>query len=218
MNNKYTLAIIILILIVGGGILANIWNRNKVSPTPSTSPALSTSPSISSASIPITKNNNTTYTTFFSKKADFTFEYPSNWVYDEREDSIMSDGKKIKTMAWGFYPNLENGYRNRPPYLEIHSPGYEIVDFFSFGYKGTKFPYQLNTFPTNDPETYVTYEQSEGGSSYIYWQKGEAFASARSINMDDFYQKVNLMVFYSAGEGQDARQIGKHIAQSIKIK
>jgi hypothetical protein len=163
------------------------------------------------------QNDNITYKTFSSSKADFTFEYPSNWVYDEKEISTMSGGKEIKTMAWGFYPNLEGNYRNRPPYLAVHSPTYETVDFHSAGYKWTKRPYQLNTFPTNDPETYVTYEQGEsGGKAYIYWQKGKAFASSYCI--DDIYFKVNLMVFYSAEKGQDGKEIAQHIAKSIKIK
>ena len=154
------------------------------------------------------QNNNITYKTFSSPKADFTFEYPSAWAYDEKE---------IKnTMVWGFYPNLEGNYRNRPPYLEVHSPTYETVDFFSSGYKGTKHPYQLNTFPTNDPETYVTYEQGEsGGKAYIYWQKGKAFASASCIG--DIYFKVNIMIFHGSDE-LDGKEVAQHMAKSIKVK
>lgn len=154
------------------------------------------------------KNNEITYKTFSSPKADFTFEYPSTWVYDEKE---------IKnTMVWGFYPNLEGNYRNKPPYLAVHSPTYETVDFFSSGYKGTKRPYQLNTFPTNNPETYVTYEQGEnGGKAYIYWQKGKAFASSCCI--DDIYYKVNIMIFHGSDE-LEGKEVAQHIAKSIKIK
>ena len=162
------------------------------------------------------ENNEITYKTFSSPKADFIFEYPSTWVYNEKEISTMSGGKEIKTMAWGFYPNLEGSYGNRPPYLEVHSPTYETVDFFSAGYKGTKSPYQLNTFPTNDPETYVTYEQGEnGGKAYIYWQKGEAFASASCIG--SIYFKVNIMIFHGSDE-LDGKEVAQHIAKSIKIK
>jgi len=163
-----------------------------------------------------TENANITYKTFSSPKADFTFEYPSDWVYEEREASSMRDGKEIRTPMWAFYPNLEGDYRNRPPYLEVYSPTYEVVDFLSAGYKGDKFPYQLNVFLSNDPETCVTYEQGGGGGGYIYWQKGECFAS--SANITDIYYKVNLMVFYSVGEGQNAKQIGEHMVKSIKIK
>lgn len=169
------------------------------------------------------KNNEITYATFSSPKADFTFEYPSNWVYDEREVSSMYDGKEIKTMSWGFYPNLEGDYRNRPPYLEVHSPTYETVDFCSGGpatAKGDPYGFTISVFPTNDPETFVTYEQCgidvEGGGGYIYWQKGKYFANATDI--DDIYYKVNLMIFYSAEEGQDGQEIAQHIAKNIKIK
>lgn len=154
------------------------------------------------------QNDNISYKTFSSPKADFTFEYPSDWVYDEKE---------IKnTMVWRFYSNLDNNYDSKPPYLEVHSPTYETVDFYSFGYKGTKRPYQLNTFPTNDPETYVTYEHSgSGDGGYIYWQKGKAFASAYCI--DDIYFKVNIMICYGSDE-LEGQKVAQHIAKSIKIK
>jgi len=139
------------------------------------------------------KNDEIIYKTFSSPKANFTFEYPSNWVYDEKEISTVDydkvydekentwvsyNEKEIKTMAWGFYPNLEGNYRNRPPYLEVYSPTYETVDFFSLGYKGIKSPYQLNTFPTNDPKTYVTYEQGESGGKLIFIGKKEKLLQA----------------------------------------
>lgn len=166
------------------------------------------------------KNDNIAYTTFSSPKADFTFEYPSDWVYDEDEVSTMYDGKEIKTMSWGFYPNLEDGYRNRPPYLAVSYPLDEIVDFCSGGpatAKGDPYGFTISVFPTNDPETFITYEQSCG---YIYWQKGKYFANSTDIDIDDIYtyQKVNLMKFYSAEEGQDGQEIAQHIAKSIKIK
>jgi hypothetical protein len=163
------------------------------------------------------KDLDITYKTFSSPKADFTFEYPSDWVYDEEEISTMHDGKEIKTMSWGFYLNLEGDYRNRPPYLAVSSPTYEVVDFLSAGYKGDKFPYQLNVFLSNDPETCITYEQYEEGiGKYVYWQKGECFATF--ANITDIY-KTNMIIFYSFGdEEKNTKQIGEHIVKSIKIK
>ncbi|NQV00887.1 MAG: hypothetical protein HQ537_02090 [Parcubacteria group bacterium] len=169
-----------------------------------------------------TENNNDdkledtdiTYATFSSHKADFTFEYPDTWVYAERE---FND-----TMVWGFYPNLDNNYDSVPPYLEVHSPIYDpgAVSFYSGGgpdsAKGSPFSFTLSVFPTNDPMTFVTYERygaGENGGGYIYWQKGEYFANA-SFLLD--YDKYNLIRFYSAPE--NGREIGQHIARSIKIK
>ena len=165
------------------------------------------------------QNNNVTYKTFSSSKADFTFEYPSDWVYDEKEIEREINNTMVSTMVWRFYSNLDNNYDSRPPYLEVSSPGYEVVDFYSAGYKGTKRPYQLNTFPTNDPETYVTYEQRDvgGDGGYIYWQKGKAFASSYCIDMDDFYSKVNIMICHGSDELK-GQKVAQHIAKSIKIK
>ena len=174
------------------------------------------------------QNDNITYKTFSSPKADFTFEYPSDWVYDEEEISAMRDGKEIKTMAWGFYPNLEGNYDNKPPYLTVYSPAVsndivDTLDFYSTNYNcstryKTKFPYQLNTFPTNDPETYVTYEQGDKRKAYIYWRKGESFANAYCIG--NIYYKFNLMIFYGSDELNELerQKVAQHIAKSIKIE
>ena len=212
-NTSYILIVVILIFIASGIILSCSLNKKE--------PAIiSQEKDIKEEEVQKKvnqdENNEITYKTFSSPKADFEFEYPSNWVYDEKEISTVSGEKEIKTMTWGFYPNLEDNYRNRPPYLAIHSPTPETVDFFSLGYKGTKYSYQLNTFPTNEPETYITYEQGKsGGKAYIYWQKGEAFASAYCI--DDIYFKVNLMIFHGSDELEE-KKVAQHIAQSIKIK
>lgn len=158
------------------------------------------------------ENADIAYKTFSSPKADFTFEYPSDWVYDEEEIE--------NTTFWGFYPNMEGDYRNRPPYLAVSSQGYETVDFCSGGpatAKGDPYGFTISVFPTNDPETFITYEQSCG---YIYWQKGKYFANSTDINIDDIYDKLNIMVFYGLDELDESKveEIGKHIAQSIKIK
>lgn len=203
-NVSYILIAALLIFIIGGMILNCSLNKEDSVPV---SKKESTEKEIQKE-VNQNKNSEITYKTFSSSKADFTFEYPSMWVYDEKEIN--------NTMVWGFYPNLEGNYRNRPPYLAVHSPTYEVVDFFSGGYKGTKSPYQLNTFPTNDPETYVTYEQGEsGGKAYIYWQKGKAFASSHCIG--DIYYKVNIMVFRGSDE-LDGKEVAQHIAKSIKIR
>ncbi|MFA6097663.1 MAG: hypothetical protein WC788_08645 [Candidatus Paceibacterota bacterium] len=151
-------------------------------------------------------NKDIVYKTFSSPEADFTFEYPDTWTYGK---SIIED-----TIVWNFYINSEKNPSNSV--LEVHFPTYETVDFCSIGYKGTKNPYQLNTFPTNDPETFITYEQcsqSQNGDGYIYWQKGEYFANAGLIS--DIL-KTNLMIFhYNSAEG---RTIAQHISESITIK
>lgn len=212
-NASYIIIVVILIFMAGGIILSCFLNKKE--PV-----IISQEEDIKNEEVQKEinqdENNEITYKTFSSPNADFEFEYPSDWVYDEEEVSTIYNGKEIKTMAWEFYPNLKDNYRNKPPYLAVVSPTPETVDFFSFGYKGTKFPYQLNTFPTNDPETYVTYEQGEsGGKAYIYWQKGEAFANAYCI--DNIYFKVNLMIFHGSDELK-GEKVAQHIAQSIKIK
>ncbi len=146
---------------------------------------------------------NITYKTFSSPKADFTFEYPSDWVYEE--ENIEN------TNVWTFSGDVV---------FEVHSSSYEVFDSCSgsFYIRGIeKIPYQLNTFPTNDPETFVTYEQcgSGYGSGYIYWQKGEYFANSEDIKD---VQKINLIIFDSGTENKKNLEIVQHIAQSIKIK
>jgi hypothetical protein len=153
------------------------------------------------------------YETFSSPKADFTFEYPNTWKYDEKD----IDG----TTVWNFYPNLDKNYNNVPSYLELHTPIEDpgAVDFYSNGPENAKEDskgFTLSVFPTNDPKTFVTYERygaGETGGGYIYWQKGEYFANATSLFGHD---KYNLMRFYSAPESE--QEVGLHIAQSIKIK
>jgi hypothetical protein len=155
------------------------------------------------------KNNaNIAYKTFSSPKADFTFEYPDTWVYDEKTDLYNPNAT-----SWIFYTSEKEKFEM--PILAAISPLTEVVDFCSIGYKGAKTSYQLNTFPTNDPETFITYEQCGGeyGGAYIYWQKGEYFANASLIN--DIH-KINLMNFYSGSK--EGVEIARHIAQSIKIK
>jgi len=154
------------------------------------------------------QTENITYKTFSSPKADFTFEYPDTWVYDEKIDP-----ENPNTTGWNFYEGPEKKFDI--PILAVISPLTEVVDFCSVGYKGAKTPYQLNTFSTNDNETFVTYEQCGGeyGGAYIYWRKGEYFANASLIN--DIH-KINLMNFYSGSE--EGKKIAQHIAQSIKIK
>jgi len=217
-NTSYILIIVLLIFVIGG--MALNCSLSKKDSVPISKKENIKKEIQKEKEVGQDKNDEITYKTFSSPRADFTFEYPSTWVYDEKEISTMSGGKEIKTMAWGFYPNLEGNYRNRPPYLAVYSPTPETVDFYSLGYKGTKRPYQLNTFPTNDPETYVTYEQrivdgESGDGGYIYWQKGEAFASASCI--DDIYFKVNVMKCYGSDELK-GQKVGQHIARSIKIK
>ncbi len=154
------------------------------------------------------ENTGITYKTFSSPKADFTFEYPSTWVSEE---------EKIETTSvWTFRPGQEKDAGEA--ILEVHSPSYEVFDSCSgsFYIRGIeKIPYQLNTFPTNDPETFITYERCGGkqGSTYIYWQKGGYFANSEDIKD---INKVNLMIFTSGAE--EGKSIAQHIAQSIKIK
>jgi len=148
-------------------------------------------------------NANITYKTFSSSKADFTFEYPDTWVYEE--ENIEN------TNVWTFTGDVV---------FEVHSPSYEVFDSCSgsFYIRGIeKIPYQLNTFPTNDPETFVTYERcgSEYGSGYIYWQKGEYFANSEDIKD---IQKINLIIFDSGIENKKNLDVVQRIAQSIKIK
>ncbi|MFZ2970264.1 MAG: hypothetical protein WA063_03900 [Minisyncoccia bacterium] len=155
-----------------------------------------------------TENDKITYKTFSSPKADFTFEYPDTWVYNEE--------KIENTSVWTFHQGQEKNAGDA--ILEVHSPSYEIFDSCSgsFYIRGIeKIPYQLNTFPTNDPETFIAYERCGGehGSTYIYWQKGEYFANSGDIKD---INKVNLMIFISGAE--EGKNISQHIAQSIRIK
>jgi len=155
-------------------------------------------------------NANITYKTFSSSKADFTFEYPDTWVYEEKQNAYDTN-----ETDWIFYSDSKKDYND---FIFIAgTSNSEWVDFCSVGYKGTKTSYQLNTFSTNDSETFITYEQCGGeyGKAYIYWQEGEYFANAS--NIEDI-QKINLMVYDFDIENINNAEIAKHIAQSIKIK
>jgi len=167
--------------------------------------------------------NEITYTTFSSPKANFEFEYPDTWMYDEKTDPYNQDATN-----WGFY--LRSKKKPRSLILAVTSPLSEIVDFCSGGpltAKGWPYGFVLSVFPTNDPDTFITYEQcgdvryKQNGEGYIYWQKGKYFANASKIK--DIHN-INLMLYYSnssdffADGNKESAEIAKHIAQSIKIK
>jgi len=204
-KNRYIIIAAILIFGTGAGILGYLQYKNKIistSFTPSVSPI--STPSIES------QNNNIIYTKFLSAKADFTFEYPDMWVYDE--DKIEN------TMVWKFYLNPKKNSESMV--FEVHSPTYEGVDFCSGKANvssggNTNVLVKIDTYKTNDSKTYITYEECGGSVAYIYWQKGERFASADDIK--NIYQ-VNLMLLYFTSDLSEGTSIAQHIAQSIKIK
>jgi len=164
------------------------------------------------------EDTNITYTAFSSPKADFTFEYPNTWVYDENE---LND-----TMTWRFYSKSADNH-NGIPYLEVHLPIDDpgAVGGFPSGApdleKGESLsPYHdfIYVFLTNDPNTFVTYQWSgrgelKNGSGRIYWEKGQYFANSSSLSG---HNKYNYMRVYPIPE--KGQEIGLHIAQSIKIK
>lgn len=208
MNNKYILAAIIFMLIIGGTILGYFLNKDNppvaVSPTPFIS--VTASPTTTNTFSP----DNIKYVTFSSSKADFTFEYPNTWIYTEAKDPQNNN-----LMGWNFYSGSEVK-PDTPPIIEIAFPLSDVVNFCSTNYEYIdKKSFLLNVFPTNDPKTFITYEQCGGkyGVAYIYWQKGEHFTKADDIK--DIH-KINLMIFYSGSEENE--KIAQHIAQSIKIK
>ena len=49
--------------------------------------------------------NDIAYTTFSSPKADFTFEYPDTWVYEEKTDPYNPNAT-----GWNFYSNTEEKF------------------------------------------------------------------------------------------------------------
>lgn len=154
------------------------------------------------------ENQNIVYATFSSPKADFSFEYPNTWTFEEEQIA--------NTAAWRFYSDS----KKEENALIVYSPMLDATDFCSgsFSQRGIeKNPYQLNTFPTNDPETFVTYERCGKGypSTYIYWQKGEYLATSQDIKD---IQKINLMKFMAEADNTENTDIAQHIAQSIKVK
>lgn len=212
---KCALAAMVVIFIIGGAILTYLWNKKEekviVSPTNSPTPTVSVSPSPTPSLTPIITPVAITYTTFSSAKANFTFEYPSTWVYDEKIDP-----NDAKSTDWDFYSNSDKNYETL--ILGIVSPLSEVVDFCSGGpqtAKGDTYGFTISIFPTNDPKTYVTYEQcgDQNGYGYVYWQKGEYFANSSEIK--NIY-KISLMKFYSSSE--NGKKIAEHIVKSIKIK
>lgn len=156
------------------------------------------------------KNTGIKYKTFSSPRANFTFEYPDTWVYEEKQNAYNTNETN-----WIFYSNSKTNSNNLIFITGTYNADW--VDFCSIGYKGTKIPYQLNTFSTNNLETFVTYEQcgNENGKGYIYWEKGEYFASANNIKD---IQKINLMVYNFDNKNINNVVIAQHIAQSIRIK
>lgn len=148
---------------------------------------------------------NITYKTFSSPKADFAFEYPSTWVYDEKIDP-----ENPNITGWNFY--IDPNDKTEIPIFAVVSPMTEWVDFCSGG--RSSIPNALasvNIYKTNDPETYVTYEKC----GYIYWQKGKKIFNADDIK--DIHQ-VNLIKFYFNPDFPAENNIAQHIVQSIKIK
>ncbi len=154
------------------------------------------------------------YNTFSSPKLDFTFEYPSSWTYRDVEN--VSDPGNI---YFAFFNTADTA---GAPTLAVYSPrGKEMQDFCSGKIGGNiVYPYmQLNIFPTNDPQTFITYEQcgekQDLSDAIIYWQKGKKFLSADDLNNSD---EISGMLFNLFSGSQEDRNIGLHIAQSIKMK
>lgn len=156
------------------------------------------------------------YTTFSSPRADFTFEYPAAWEYDEKEANGI--------MSWRFYAKSADNH-NGVPYLEIQSP---VEDPGAVGFatgapdlekEEPLRPYHdaIYVFATNDPQTFVTYqwggrEKLENGSGYIYWEKGQYFVNSSSL----LGHKYNYMRVYPIPK--EGQEIGLHIAQSLEVK
>lgn len=166
------------------------------------------------------------YKTFSSSNADFTFEYPDTWSYKEEKDP---DDSTIS--EWTFYAGEQN---NDNRVLKV-GPLADGETFFSGAGKngstdGKKTPYWVRTYPSNDPDTFITAENSDGKDShigFIYWQKGKYFANADDIT--DIYSKdVHVMSYdhsfvpqpqtISEADIISAYEIAQHIAQSVKIK
>lgn len=233
MKNKNAI-LLILVLFLGmliGGVLVkyttphcddSISNNNEISNSDDNeipNPTVSTSVENNKSNEPENANAviDITYTTFSSPKADFTFEYPDTWVYDERENNGI--------ISWGFYSKSIDNH-NSVPYLEIQSP---IMDAGAVGFstgapdleKGEPLrPYHnaIYVFATNDPSTFVTYQwggrgKLENGSGYVYWEKGQYFINSSSLSGHNKYNFMRVNPIPEKGQ-----EIGLHIAQSIKIK
>lgn len=158
--------------------------------------------------------NTVAYTTFSSPKLDFTFEYPSTWTYRD-----VGNTSNPENAYFAFFNTPDTA---GAPTLAIYSPrGNELSDFCSGKMGGsTVYPYmQLNIFPTNDPQTFITYEQCgekrDLSDAIIYWQKGKKFLSADDVNGSD---KISGILFNLYSGSQEDRDIGLHIAQSVKMK
>lgn len=200
---KYKIVILLVLALFLGFLIDRLFIKYTTIPCDNNIPNPTNSTCAENNNGDEVKDLDITYKTFSSPKADFTFEYPDTWIYNEEEIE--------NTSVWTFTGDVV---------LEVHSPSYEVFDSCSgsFYIRGIeKTSYQLNTFPTNDPETFVTYEQcgSEYGSGYIYWQKGEYFANSEDIKD---IKKINLIIFDSGIENKKNINIMQHIAQSIKIK
>lgn len=159
--------------------------------------------------------NNIAYTAFSSPNLDFSFEYPSTWTYKDISD-INSPG----TIGFTFYNTSDT---TGAPVLTVYFPMSDnSIDFCSGKRIGRNSvaPYmQLNISPTNDSQTFVTYEQCgqelNMSGAVIYWQKGEKFLSTDDIKD---LSKINAMLFSPDNSSQESKDIGLHIAQSIKLK
>jgi hypothetical protein len=211
-KNKYIIIAIILIFGIGAGTLGYFQYKKNINPNPSVSPTASAIPSNSPTPSAEPQNNNITYTTFSSPKTDFTFEYPNTWVYDEKPDPYNA-----KSTDWSFYNNPNN--KTGMPVFAVISPLTEIVDFCSAkGMAEVRQFSKIAIYKTNDPRTYITYEQCGNireGHAYIYWQKGKRFSDANDIKN---ILQVNLISFYFTPDLLKGSEISQHVAQSIKIK
>lgn len=173
------------------------------------------------------QQNEITYKTFSSDKADFTFKYPVEWTYKEIQDAAVPGVSK-----WIFYANSQQSDENR-----IMEAGNltEADDFFSGagklgGETGIKIPYWVRTYLTNDTETFVTQENIDNEnkhSGHIYWQKGKYFTNSDSLNKT--YDNTTHVISYynsflpgsqhpTSENLKRGYEISQYIAKSITIK
>lgn len=159
------------------------------------------------------------YKTFSEEDVYFTFEYPSDWVYDKHSPTDPYD-----ETYYTFYKNADK----KEVALSLNYPMYETAMDTCVKFEETT-DYTHEHIATDDPGTYINYMTCGGGTESesndifwgedsmgdIFWQKG-VWDGDKGITSDE---KTQARIHWNGDSETNivTKDISDHIAHSIKI-